>query len=106
MEELHIDLSNVVNDRVSTKRVPTDKYNYLVILKDTTDDEVPYYILRTQEKSVNARIALLKKKYTTINEIFRIYTPNVTKACISIFKSTLLIGLILMNYQKLNLNQI
>ena len=84
VEELHIDLGNVVNDRVSTKRVPTDKYNYLVILKDTADDEVPYYILRTQEKSVNARIALLKKKYTTINEIFRIYTPNATKAWISI----------------------
>ena len=84
VDELHIDLGNVVNDRVSTKRVPTDKYNYLVILKDTADDEVPYYILRTQEKSVNARIALLKKKYTTINEIFRIYTPNATKAWISI----------------------
>ena len=84
LEELHIDLGNVVNDRVSTKRVPTDKYNYLVILKDAADDEVPYYILRTQEKSVNGRIALLKKKYTTINEIFRIYTPNATKAWISI----------------------
>ena len=84
LEESRTDLSNVVNDRVSTKRVPTDKYNYLVILKDTADDEVPYYILRTQEKSVNARIALLKKKYTTINEIFRIYTPNATKAWISI----------------------
>jgi hypothetical protein len=84
LEELHIDLGNVVNDRVSTKRVPTGKYNYLVILKDTADDEVPYYILRTQEKSVNGRIALLKKKYPTINEIFRIYTPNATKAWISI----------------------
>ena len=84
LEESRTDLSNVVNDRVSTKRVPKDKYNYLVILKDTADDEVPYYILRTQEKSVNARIALLKKKYTTINEIFRIYTPNATKAWISI----------------------
>ena len=96
VDELHIDLGNVVNDRVATKRVPKDKYNYLVILKDTADDEVPYYILRTQKKSVNVRITSLKKKYTTVNEIFRIYTPNATKAWISIcnkynaniFKST------------------
>jgi hypothetical protein len=84
VDELHTDLGNVVNDRVATKRVPKDKYNYLVILKDTADEEVPYYILRTQEKSVNARITSLKKKYTTIVEVFRIYTPNATKAWISI----------------------
>ena len=86
LAETKQDLTNVTKDRVATKRVPKDRYNHIVILKDDdcTEDEPPYYILRTQEKSITSRIATLKKKYPAIKEIFRIYTPNATSAWISI----------------------
>ena len=59
--EITTDLNNVVNDRVSTKRVSKNEHTYVVILKDDSDLEVPYYVLRTQLKSINSRIKELKK---------------------------------------------
>ena len=83
LAETRLDLSNVVNDRVSTKRVPNNRYEYLVILKDSEDASMPYYVLRTQRKSVSRRITSIQKDYN-VEEIFRIYTPNSTKAWLSI----------------------
>ena len=82
--EINTDLSNVIKDRVSTKRVSEKEHTYVVILKDDSDLEVPYYVLRTQLKSINSRIKELKKKYTTLREIFRIYNPNATISWLSI----------------------
>ena len=76
LAETRADLGNVVNDRVSIKRIPENEYTYVVILKDISDIDVPYYVLRTQLKSINSRIKELRKKYTSITEIFRIYNPN------------------------------
>ena len=83
LAETRLDLTNVVNDRVSTKRVPNNRYEYLVILKDSEDASMPYYVLRTQRKSVSRRITSIQKDYN-VEEIFRIYTPNSTKAWLSI----------------------
>jgi phage anti-repressor protein len=83
LAETRLDLTNVVNDRVSTKRVPNNRYEYLVILKDSEDASMPYYVLRTQRKSVSRRITSIQKDYN-VEEIFRIYTPNATKAWLSI----------------------
>jgi phage anti-repressor protein len=83
LAETRLDLTNVVHDRVSTKRVPNNRYEYLVILKDADDLSMPYYVLRTQRKSVSRRITSIQKDYN-VEEVFRIYTPNSTKAWLSI----------------------
>jgi len=79
LAETRLDLTNVVNDRVSTKRVPNNTREYLVILRNVDDAAMPYYVLRTQRKSVSKRIAELSQEYN-IEEVFRIYEPN-AKIC-------------------------
>ena len=81
--EINTDLSNVINDRVSIKRVSTNRYNYIVILKDHTR-QIPYYVLRIQEKSINTRISSINKTYPNTLEIFRIYNPNASMSWLSI----------------------
>ena len=79
LAETRLDLTNVVNDRVSTKRVPNNTREYLVILRNVDSETTPYYVLRTQRKSVSKRIAELSQEYN-IEEVFRIYEPN-AKIC-------------------------
>jgi hypothetical protein len=83
LAETRLDLSNVVHDRVSIKRVPDNRYEYLVILKDTDDDLVPYYALRAQKKSVSRKIIKMQKDYN-VQEVFRIYEPNAVNFWITV----------------------
>jgi hypothetical protein len=83
LAETRLDLSNVVHDRVSTKRVPANKISYFVILKDTDDEKVPYYVLRAQRKSVSRKITEMQKDYN-VQEVFRIYEPNAVNFWISV----------------------
>ena len=69
--------------KVSIKRVSTNRYNYIVILKDHTR-QIPYYVLRIQEKSINNRISSINKTYPNTLEIFRIYNPNASMSWLSI----------------------
>ena len=77
-----IDTTNVARDRVSQRRVPNNKQNYIIILKDEEKD--PYYIIRIQEKYINAKIARERRKSPNIREIFRMHMPNAISAWISI----------------------
>jgi len=83
LAETRLDLSNVVHDRVSTKRVPANKISYFVILKDADDEKVPYYVLRAQRQSVSRKITEMQKDYN-VHEVFRIYEPNAVNFWISV----------------------
>ena len=83
LAETRLDLNNVVHDRVSIKRVPDSRYEYLVILKDTDDALVPYYALRAQKKSVSRKITKMQKDYN-VQEVFRIYEPNAVNFWITV----------------------
>jgi len=83
LAETRLDLSNVVHDRVSTKRVPANKISYFVILKDADDEKVPYYVLRAQRQSVSRKITEMQKDYN-VQEVFRIYEPNAVNFWISV----------------------
>jgi len=83
LAETRLDLSNVVHDRVSTKRVPANKISYFVILKDADDEKVPYYVLRAQKQSVSRKITEMQKDYN-VHEVFRIYEPNAVNFWISV----------------------
>ena len=83
LKESRTDTINVVKDRVSQRRVPNNKQNYIVILKDD-DEKEPYYIMRIQEKYINLKIARERRKSPNIREIFRMYMPNAINAWLSI----------------------
>ena len=85
LAETKTDLGNVILDRVSIKRISPNRYNYIVILKDSTiNKRFPYYVLRIQEKSISTRISSINKTYPNTLEIFRIYNPNASMSWLSI----------------------
>ena len=69
-------INRIMEDRVILKRIPKSKHNWLIIMRDNNDEEIPYYSIRTQERSINTRIKQLQENNNDTTEILRIRHPN------------------------------
>jgi len=78
INDTHNTIKRVIEDRVIRKRIPKSKHNWLIIMMDKNDDDIPYYAIRTQKCNIQNRIKKLKNSITgsDIIEILRIEHPN------------------------------
>jgi Skp family chaperone for outer membrane proteins len=79
-----LDTTNVVLTRVAEEHVPKthvhpSKYEVLIILRDPDDEEVPYYVIRTQQVSANERVRKIKDDVPDAIEVARHNHPNSKK---------------------------
>jgi predicted nucleic acid-binding Zn-ribbon protein len=72
-------LMGVANEHVPKTNIPLKKYEVLIIIKDSNDDDCPYYVIRTQKENINKAIKKIKDRFIGIDVLVRIDHPNSKK---------------------------
>jgi hypothetical protein len=74
--ETNADLKKISPERVRLSNVPQGKHHVFMILKDTNDTEVPYYVIRCQSVSIKSTVKKAKQKFPGIIRLIKFKHPS------------------------------
>ena len=74
--ETKANIKKIIPERVRLSNIPNEKHHVFMILKDTNDGDIPYYVVRCQSVSVKSAISKTKRKYPGIIRLIKFKHPS------------------------------